>query len=200
MPAIATDPPASSCNRLYPRRRFQESQLLGPDPFLPRARRARAFRHRAFRQRKLGQSARPAARYSQSQAGLSGEIPLGCGCEYTRTGMRLQVVMAGLDPAIHVLATGADGTGNPVDARVKPAHDDSWLVPSKPEQSITVLRTALRRCEARPAPGCVPCSHSVAGRLQPIGESAADSLQNGPTLIIDSIFGCSARRLQRRLR
>jgi hypothetical protein len=41
MPEIATDPPASSCNRLYPRLRFQESQLLGPDPFLPRAREAR---------------------------------------------------------------------------------------------------------------------------------------------------------------
>jgi hypothetical protein len=38
MPEIAADPPASSCNRLYPGPRFQESQLLGPDPFLPRAR------------------------------------------------------------------------------------------------------------------------------------------------------------------
>ena len=41
MPEIAADPPASSCNRLYPGPRFQESQLLGPDPFLPRARGAR---------------------------------------------------------------------------------------------------------------------------------------------------------------
>jgi hypothetical protein len=41
MPEIATDPPMSSCNRLYSRRRFQESQLLGPDPFLPRTRDAR---------------------------------------------------------------------------------------------------------------------------------------------------------------
>ena len=41
MPEIATDPPASSCNRLYPRPRFEESQLLGPDLFLPRARDAR---------------------------------------------------------------------------------------------------------------------------------------------------------------
>lgn len=41
MPEIATDPPASSCYRLYSRPRFQESQLLGPDPFLPRARDAR---------------------------------------------------------------------------------------------------------------------------------------------------------------
>jgi hypothetical protein len=32
--------------------------------------------------------------------------------------------MAGLDPAILVLATGASGRGNRVDARVKPAHDD----------------------------------------------------------------------------
>jgi hypothetical protein len=41
MPEIAADPPASSCNRLYSRPRFQESQLLGPDRFLPRARDAR---------------------------------------------------------------------------------------------------------------------------------------------------------------
>jgi hypothetical protein len=41
MPEIAADPPASSCYRLYPRPRFEESQLLGPDPFLPRARDAR---------------------------------------------------------------------------------------------------------------------------------------------------------------
>jgi hypothetical protein len=41
MPEIATDPPTSSCYRLYSRHRFQESQLLGPDPFLPRARDAR---------------------------------------------------------------------------------------------------------------------------------------------------------------
>ena len=41
MPEIATDPPASSCNRLYPRPRFQESQLLCPDLSLPRAREAR---------------------------------------------------------------------------------------------------------------------------------------------------------------
>jgi hypothetical protein len=41
MPEIATDPPASSCNRLYPSSRFQESQLLGPDPFLPHAQGAR---------------------------------------------------------------------------------------------------------------------------------------------------------------
>ncbi len=41
MPEIAADPPASSCNRLYPRPRFQEFQSLEPDPFLPRARDAR---------------------------------------------------------------------------------------------------------------------------------------------------------------
>jgi len=44
MPEIVADPPASSCNRLYPEPRFQESQLLGPDRFPPRARDARAFR------------------------------------------------------------------------------------------------------------------------------------------------------------
>jgi hypothetical protein len=41
MPEIAADPPASSCNRLYPRPRFQGSQLFGPDPLRPRARDAR---------------------------------------------------------------------------------------------------------------------------------------------------------------
>jgi len=41
MPEIVADPPASSCNRLYPEPRFQESQLLGPDRFPPRARDAR---------------------------------------------------------------------------------------------------------------------------------------------------------------
>ena len=62
MPEIATDPPTSSCNRLYPRLRFQESQSLGPDPFLPRARRAGAFA--------MGNSGNPpgAARQAQSQA------------------------------------------------------------------------------------------------------------------------------------
>src|SRR4029077_8405505 len=44
MPEIVADPPASSCNRLYPEPRFQESQLHGPDRFPPRARDARAFR------------------------------------------------------------------------------------------------------------------------------------------------------------
>jgi hypothetical protein len=38
--------------------------------------------------------------------------------------VQLTVVMSGLDPAIFVLATGASGPGNRVDARVKPAHDD----------------------------------------------------------------------------
>ena len=38
MTEIAADPPASSCNRLYPRPRFQEFQSLEPDPFLRRAR------------------------------------------------------------------------------------------------------------------------------------------------------------------
>jgi hypothetical protein len=38
MPEIAADPPVSSCYRLYSRPRFQESQLLGPDPSSPRAR------------------------------------------------------------------------------------------------------------------------------------------------------------------
>jgi hypothetical protein len=38
--------------------------------------------------------------------------------------VQLKVVMAGLDPAIHVLPTSAGDAGKGVDARVKPAHDD----------------------------------------------------------------------------
>jgi hypothetical protein len=44
---------------------------------------------------------------------------------------QLRVVTAGLDPAIHVLATGTGGSGDRVDAGVKPAHDDLWLVAIK---------------------------------------------------------------------
>jgi len=45
--------------------------------------------------------------------------------------VQLRVVMAGLDPAIHVLVTGTGDAGNRVDARVKPAHDDLQLVPPR---------------------------------------------------------------------
>jgi len=38
--------------------------------------------------------------------------------------VQLKIVMAGLDPTIHVLATDAGGAGNRVDARVEPAHDE----------------------------------------------------------------------------
>lgn len=63
MPEIAIYPPASFCNCLYPRPRFEELNYLVLIPFcLTRTTRA------GVRQRKLGQSARPAARYSQSQA------------------------------------------------------------------------------------------------------------------------------------
>ena len=55
--------------------------------------------------------------------------------------------MAGLDPVIHVLATGTGDAGNRVDARVKPAHDDLQLVPIKTEQAIPIPRTALRERE-----------------------------------------------------
>src|SRR5438874_10491491 len=41
MPEIVADPPASSCNRLHCKRRFKESQSLGPDLFVPRPRDAR---------------------------------------------------------------------------------------------------------------------------------------------------------------
>jgi hypothetical protein len=39
--------------------------------------------------------------------------------------------MAGLDPAIHLRAMGRWKAGNCVDARVKPAHDDLWLLATK---------------------------------------------------------------------
>src|SRR6266446_10305020 len=41
MPEIIADPPLPSCYHLFPRPGIQESQQLGPDPFLPRARDAR---------------------------------------------------------------------------------------------------------------------------------------------------------------
>jgi len=58
--------------------------------------------------------------------------------------VQLKVVMAGLDPAIQVRETGAGDAGNPVDARVMPAHDDPWLVLVKTQQPISIPRTALR--------------------------------------------------------
>jgi len=41
MPEIVADPPAPSCSLLLSETGIQESQSLGPDPFLPRARNAR---------------------------------------------------------------------------------------------------------------------------------------------------------------
>ena len=41
MPKIVADSPAPSCYRLFPEPRIEESQRLGPDLFLPRARDAR---------------------------------------------------------------------------------------------------------------------------------------------------------------
>src|SRR6266480_749564 len=38
MPKIVADPPVPSCYRLFPGTRIEESQRLGPDPFLSRAR------------------------------------------------------------------------------------------------------------------------------------------------------------------
>ena len=57
--------------------------------------------------------------------------------------VQLTVVMAGLDPAIYVLATGTGNDRNRVDARVKPAHDDLRLARIKTPQPIHVPRTAL---------------------------------------------------------
>lgn len=42
MPQIVADPLSPSCYPLFPEPGIQESQELDPDPFLPRARRARA--------------------------------------------------------------------------------------------------------------------------------------------------------------
>ena len=61
MPNIDTDPPDSSW--LFSSAVIVDNQPLGPDPFSPRARRARAPR-----QGKLGQPRGPAARHPQSQA------------------------------------------------------------------------------------------------------------------------------------
>jgi hypothetical protein len=63
-------------------------------------------------------------RHSRERAGVSGENPPRAWVRMRKYPLRLGVVMAGLDPAISVLATGASGAGNRVDARVKPAHDD----------------------------------------------------------------------------
>jgi hypothetical protein len=46
--------------------------------------------------------------------------------------------MAGLDPAIHVLATGTGDADNRVDARVKPAHDDLQLGPKSSAPGLNV--------------------------------------------------------------
>src|SRR5215472_17414681 len=55
-----------------------------------------------------------------------------------------KVVMAGLDPAIHVLAASIGRDGERVDARVKPAHDDPRLVTIGTQQPVSFPRTALR--------------------------------------------------------
>jgi hypothetical protein len=60
-------PPDPACYLLFSGAGMMESQSLGPDRFLPRARRARAVR-----QRKLREPARPSARHSQSQAARPG--------------------------------------------------------------------------------------------------------------------------------
>jgi hypothetical protein len=44
MPQIVADPPVLACYRLFLRLGIEESQQLGPDPFVRRARDARAFR------------------------------------------------------------------------------------------------------------------------------------------------------------
>ncbi len=81
---------------------------------------------------------------SRFLAGLSGEISDAYGTECAKSPAQLEVVMAGLDPAIHACAGVAD---NCVDARVKPAHDDLRLVLPETEQPISVPRTALRVLE-----------------------------------------------------
>jgi hypothetical protein len=53
--------------------------------------------------------------------------------------------MAGLDPAIHALVTSAGDASNRMDARVKPAHDDLWLLAIETQQSNTVPRQPCAR-------------------------------------------------------
>jgi hypothetical protein len=55
----------------------------------------------------------------------------------------LKVVMAGPDPAIHVLAASAGDAGKGVDARVKPAHGDLQLVPIKMQQPLSARLEGL---------------------------------------------------------
>jgi len=63
MPEIVADPRLPSSSPLLAGSGIQESQQLGPDPFLSRARCARALRAR-----KLRQPVRPATRHPQSEA------------------------------------------------------------------------------------------------------------------------------------
>src|SRR5215469_6617940 len=101
MPEIATDPPASSSNRLYPTPRVQEARLFGPDPFLPRARGARALR-----QGKLRQSARVRlARHSPSQAAPAGSCGPAAECADAVGSARPQTAsVAGPRPTIPAAA------------------------------------------------------------------------------------------------
>jgi hypothetical protein len=48
MPEIVADAPVLACYSLFPRLEIEQSQQLGPDPFGPRARDARAFRTTAL--------------------------------------------------------------------------------------------------------------------------------------------------------
>ena len=68
--------------------------------------------------------------------------------EYATTTAQLKVVMAGLDPAIHVVATSAGDGGKRVDARVEPAHDDLQLVTITIQQPAFIPRTALSFAKA----------------------------------------------------
>ena len=63
MPEIIADPLLPFCYQLFPRPEIQESQQLGPDPFLPRAREARGRFATGSRQ-----PAGLAARHCQPQA------------------------------------------------------------------------------------------------------------------------------------
>jgi len=98
------------------------------------------------------------------------------GSECAMTLVQLKVVMAGLDPAIHVRATAADDAGHRVDAWVKPAHDDFRLVPIRTEQSIFLTRAALRE----PGEECPGHRASVGLRLHTTGERPPSTLMAQP--------------------
>jgi hypothetical protein len=93
-----------------------------------------------------------------------------------------RAVMAGLDRAIHVIATGAVGAGNCVDARVKPAHYGLRLSPIKTQHPIPVLRTALRSFGNGVTPALLPLRTMMAN---PANSLMSEDAKCGSAIIED---------------